>query len=70
MDWQDLFNVECKGQYTMKMSIEREYYNVVEVAKDGQSFVAKEQAEEVTIYIVGRGENAESVDATTTITIE
>lgn len=70
VDWQDLFNVECKGQYTMKMSIETEYYNVVEVAKDGQSFIAKEQADEVTIYIVGRGENAESVDSSTTIQIE
>lgn len=68
--WQDLFEVECKGQYTVKMSTEATYYNVVEVAKDGQSFVAKEQADSVTIYIVGRGENAESVDATTTITIK
>lgn len=70
VDWQDLFDVECKGQYTMKMSIETEYYNVVEVAKDGKSFIAKEQADEVAIYIVGRGENAESVDSSTIIKIE
>ncbi len=70
VDWQDLFDVECKGQYTMKMSIETEYYNVVEVAEDGKSFIAKEQADEVAIYIVGRGENAESVDSSTIIQIE
>lgn len=68
--WQDLFEVECKGQYTMKMSTEAAYYNVVEMAKDGQSFVAKGHADSIVIYVVGRGENAESVDATTTITIE
>ncbi len=68
--WQDLFEVECKGQYTMKMSTEAAYYNVVEMAKDGQSFVAKGHADGIVIYVVGRGENAESVDATTTITIK
>ncbi len=70
VEWQDLFDVECKGQYTVKLSIHEDYYNVVGMDKEGQSFVAKEQADAVTIYIVGRGENAESVDSSTTIRIE
>ena len=70
VDWQDLFDVECKGQYTVKLSIHADDYNVVEIDKDGQFVVAKEQADKVTIYIVARGENAESVDSSTTIQIE
>ena len=50
--------------------IETDDYNVVEIDKDGQFVVAKEQADKVTIYIVARGENAESVDSSTSIQIE
>ncbi len=65
----DLFNVECKGDYTVKMSVSEKGYSVIQMSKDGQSFVANGAAEEVVIYVNARGSNAESVGATNTITI-
>lgn len=70
VEWQDLFDVECKGDYTVKMSVSGKDYSVIQMTKDGQSFVATGAAEGVVIYVNARGSNAESVDATNTITIE
>ncbi len=65
----DLFDVECEGDYTVKMSVSEKYYSVIQMSKDGQSFVANDTAEGVVIYVNARGSNAESVDATNIITI-
>ena len=70
VEWQDLFDVECKGDYTVKMSVSEKDYSVIQMSKDGQSFVATDAAKGVVIYVYARGSNAESVDATNTITIE
>ncbi len=70
VEWQDLFDVECKGDYTVKMSIDADDYPTIQMSEDGQSFVANGTVEGVVIYMYARGSNAESVDATNTITIE
>ena len=66
----DLFDIECRGDYTVKMSVDASDYFVIQMSEDGQSFVAKGAAEGIVIYVNARGSNAESVDATNTITIE
>lgn len=66
----DVFDVECKGEYYLKMNFESSDAFVVEMSEDKQSFVAKEKAENVVIYVYGSGENAELVSSKNTITIE
>lgn len=70
VEWQDLFDVECKGDYTVRMSVSEQEQSAIEMSKAGQSFVAKDAAKQVVIYVYARGSNAESVSATNTITIE
>ncbi|MBQ9983504.1 MAG: hypothetical protein IJP29_02840 [Lachnospiraceae bacterium] len=70
VEWADLFDVECKGEYTLKLAVQDQYYNVIEMSEDRQSFIVKGKADEVTIYVTARGENAEMVDSSNTITIE
>lgn len=66
----DLCRIECKGNYTVTLYMQEESTIAdAKVNEDKQSVFVGSTAGTVVVYIVARGDNAETTDAQVQITV-
>ncbi len=66
---EDMFDIQCKGSYVAKLSIEETDISDAAVSADKQTLYVGSGQGSIRIYVVATGEVAESVDAKNTIVV-
>lgn len=67
---EDLFEIECKGSYNLKLQIRETDIEDVAVSEDGKTLYTGSGAGSICVLVSGTGEVAEYVEAETVLIVQ
>jgi hypothetical protein len=67
---EDLFEIECKGSYSLKLQIRETDIEDATVSEDGKMLYTGSSAGSLRVLVSGTGEVAEHVEAETVLTVQ